>query len=1197
MLNARYPRSSLSGFLRARVPLRGERIALLVALVAVASSCGERLPDLPSGALATGEGIYATTVDRSRPLAPGVAGQEGGTDWVYVNLWSGNLLLVVPLLRVPALGPDWNWDLYYNSILADESTTLGPGWRHTFEVLLLIADPDPNSITVRWGDGRRDVFVWDGSGWASPGALHAMRIEAILGGYRLGDKNGLMRVFNPTGRLTAFRDRNGNEMTFAYDGLDRLVQVMDATGRSCTLGYTAEGQLESIAGLDHPSLASFEYDQGLLVRAEDRAGNATLFSYDAFPLLVSVTDPDGDGVAITYDPGSHAVIELTRTDGVVRRFRYDALALETSVLDQTATGESETIYRFDTASRVEQVTDGPAGTSLNTYDAANNLLTHTDPGGHTATMTFSPEGDLVQVQDATGATTGYTYDPVYHLVVTVQDPMGYTWTGTRDGNGNLTTWTDPLGYSQSYTYDVLGQLTSSTDRRGNTTTYAYDAAGNLASVTDPAGYGVSATYNARGVPLTFTDQQLKTYTFALTARDEIASVTLPAGRTYQFAWNPSGTLASVTDPLGAVYAWAYNTAKQVTSRTDPLGFAVSLVRDGAGNLTQAINELGNAVLFSRDLAGRLTAIRDADGGITTYSWDCCDVIERTNSLGTMYYAYSARHELVGASAGDGSIVASYGYDPVGRLTEAQLSAPPNPIIQYSYSYDAAGRLVTAVAGHLGRTASYWYDPDGNVLRVEASPEGTAVDYTYDNRSLPLTVSSGSPPLVAELDYKPNRLIWQIDWSNGAGGLYTYDVDDRLVNSSYTGPGFAPIQYHVNYDQADRPTMLRSVLPAPIGVRTRNMDWDARGLPATVEELPAGGVTSFLYDQAWDRMSEIGPGGTVTYDYTAAQRMVTAGTTTLDWNPAGGCTEVNEPGGTTTLVYRADGALESLTKNGQTWSFLVGPLGETARVTLPGGEERWQVVDAAGGVPLRRCVLSAGGQPLEDVVQLPVELVSLHLTSLDPRSLTGLDPWVLRVAYPETPQSQSALLPDPLGTIGATADGNGNLAMVRYYGLFGDLLAHSGPQDLSLGFLGMDVEEGLAAPYFAGLLADQGHPEANGAGASGVGSVCPYLPETGSFLFDRGFGSDALMFVGGQEDGGGIIKPWVYATIDIRDYRAIWASLLAEMEDMHGRAKKARAEGAKDEDELYEKVRNLNRVYEAFQHKLGSGYAPPGHWRD
>jgi YD repeat-containing protein len=1034
-------------------------------------------------------GGSSSTVDRSQILVPAISNQDGGVVFPFVNLWSGNLVIDYPVIQVPAIGPDWDFSLYYNSTLFGETTTLGPGWRHSYEIILQVGVPNPNSITVRWGDGRRDIFVADGGGWSAGPALHAMRITQVGGGYELRTKHGFVYAFDGLGRLVALRDRNANAMVLAYGGNGLVSVITDATGRTLQFVYDGQGQLIQVSGLGVALVASFDYQGPLLAHARDALANATSFGYDGAQLMVSATDPEGAGLTITYRPGLPVVTQVVTTDGGERRFAYDSATLETTVTDVVALGvESAETYTFDASARCTQVVSLTLGTTHNTWDAANNLIAHTDADGRTSTATFSLEGDMTSSTDPTGVTVTIGYEPAHHLEVSLVDQAGNLWTGQRDARGNLTQAVDPLGNQRAWSYSPQGLVLTATDPRLNVTTFAYNPDGYLSARTDAAGFTRSVAWNTLGVPISLTDEENNTTLVVWNDLREPLSATLPTGDVYSATWRGDHKVAAVVGPRGETFTFAYNARKQVVNRTDPMGFPFSLVYDGAGFVTRRVDALGSTLQYTLDLAGRPVSILNPDGGVVSFTHGFCDISSRTDTRGTLNYQYSPRHELIAAIAADGSVQILYTFDPRGYVATAHRMDLPNPDIGYNRIRDAAGRLIQETATHLGpRTTTFVLDAAGNVTDILSVPSSGPVHYNYNQLNQAVMVSAGTPVVTANIAYNPRGLQSLLSYSNGVVENRQYDARGRVLGIHDLGPGFV-VDYNASYDQTGNPTNLNALLPAPIGPVNLHIDWDLRNMPVTVNAVP-GGLTTINYDPVKDRQLLLGPGGPVNYAYTQAHRMVSAGPTILAWDPPGGCIQVNGPGNATALAYRTDGALKTVTKNAQTWQVQVDAFGRAAREVLPGGAVRLIAIDnTERGLARLEYLASPGAIPIDSYVMNGKPL--------------------LRFKSPQSPVNQRAMITDPIGSITLEVNGTGVVTQARAFGAFGEILAQSSPQPIASGFRGMEVLEGLSDMNLVGFAT-------GGAGSLhdpfdlAIPAMRPYLKETGSFLYDAGFGADGL----------------------------------------------------------------------------------------
>ena len=122
-----------------------------------------------------------------------------------------------------------------------------------------------------------------------------------------------------------------------------------------------------------------------------------------------------------------------------------------------------------------------------------------------------------------------------------------------------------------------------------------------------------------------------------------------------------------------------------------------------------------------------------------------------------------------------SVVTTYGYDDLGRLTSTTYS-DASPAV--TYTYDEVGRLRTAANGT--DTLTRTYDLLGEVLSEESQANASVVEYTYDLDGNRLSVSLNGQVVVS----------------------YGYDDASRLTTITR-----ATSNWTLGYDAASRRTPL------------------------------------------------------------------------------------------------------------------------------------------------------------------------------------------------------------------------------------------------------------------------------------------------------------------------------------------------------------------------------------------------------
>ena len=172
----------------------------------------------------------------TKPLINGPAG-------IRVNSFTGNMFYQRNDLFIPGRGLSFDMTFSYNSGENAKDWGYGNGWTFTYNMLY---EQDGANIVIRRGDGRRDVYTYNGSGYDHPVGIFDVLTEYETGKFRLRSKYGIEYFFdNATHkRLTKIQDPNSNTVTIQYAaGLP--TQITDVSGRVLTLTWV-DGHLSQI---------------------------------------------------------------------------------------------------------------------------------------------------------------------------------------------------------------------------------------------------------------------------------------------------------------------------------------------------------------------------------------------------------------------------------------------------------------------------------------------------------------------------------------------------------------------------------------------------------------------------------------------------------------------------------------------------------------------------------------------------------------------------------------------------------------------------------------------------------------------------------------------------------------------------------------------------------------------------------------
>ena len=238
--------------------------------------------------------------------------------------------------------------------------------------------------------------------------------------------------------------------------------------------------------------------------------------------------------------------------------------------------------------------------------------------------------------------------------------------------------------------------------------------------------------------------------------------------------------------------------------------------DAAGEKTSEVRGYGSPhqVTYETDqytLDGKLYKLADANGNLTTYSYDGFDRLSQTTfpstGLGagtsdtndyetytydndnnrlslrkrdasTITYVYDALNREITKHwpTGGGALDVYSGYDLLNHKLYANYASAGGQGV--AYSYDVSGRLLTEAASASGLTLSYAYDQAGNRKRV-TWPDSFYATYAFDGANNLSSVTDSGGVAVASFTYDSLGRRSALSEADGSGVTYQYDGLDRL----------------------------------------------------------------------------------------------------------------------------------------------------------------------------------------------------------------------------------------------------------------------------------------------------------------------------------------------------------------------------------------------------------------------------------
>jgi len=710
--------------------------------------------------------------------------------------------------------------------------------------------------------GRTTIYSYNepggaGCGCSSGGANHPTVIQLPSGktteftydqewqktsevtGVGTPDEATTQYQYDAAGNLVATIDPRGHTWSSTYDSRNRKITARDPLGNTSTFSYDARGN--RVRQIDANNKYTYwTYDDNNRVLDEIRKvgdtnptpdGNdaVTSYNYDLAGNVLSVADPNGNGMTYTYDllnrrrSAVNSMGETTLTG-------YDAVG---NVTTNVAPNGSVTLSIYDNRNRLVQMVDSVGFVAQTSYDAAGRRTSQTDGNGNTISFGYDAANQLVATTDALNQTAQNQYDLDGNLIQ-VTDRQSQVTTYTYDGLNRRKTMTDALGNVTQFFYDAAGNQVAITDANGHTTSYLFDNANRKTRETYADGGIVNYTYDGTGHVLTKTDQKGQVTTYSYNDLYYLLQRSVPGFPADTFTYDVGGRMLTATRN-GWVVTYSYDAANRVLQTTQggqTIGYAYN-VATGTRTITYPS---GRVIVEQKDLRDRLVTVSDTGGVIAQYSYDL------GNRVGTRAYR--------------NGVVASYTYDADNRiLSLSHVVGQAPPLAAFAHSYDAEGNKLYEQKLHQpGNSEAYAYDND---YRLTDYRVGTLSGNTVPS---PTTESAWNLDPVGNWNSRTTDTNTETRTHSAANAIT--GIDATAIVSDANGNLTADATQAYDYDEANR---LIRVTRLSDNAVLGEYSYDALG--RRISKNTAAGATCFFYDGARIIEEQACSGGTqATYTY-------------------------------------------------------------------------------------------------------------------------------------------------------------------------------------------------------------------------------------------------------------------------------------------------------------------------------------------
>ena len=563
-----------------------------------------------------------------------------------------------------------------------------------------------------------------------------------------GERQKTSSSYDAYGQRTAATDVNGTVTKYEYALGRRITGTTVGTQARQEFNYNSADRM-TMTSMEGLAAHHYSYSNGQLsaLARKSRVGTGAFtwqsyhFAYDPFGNMTKISVSGADNTAASapssaitlaqyrYENGVNngRLQELTFGNGQTVQYTYDRFDRTTAeqynnvtyeyaydasgqLAKQSSTAGEEYNYEYDSLGRLIRSNEYNGGTleqrTEHVYDASDRLTKQTwyNSGGTTAvTYAYSPTTGLLTSLNAniqgSSIPVTYTYQGANQLrSKTVGGVMVRAYNFRYNNDGSKSALPDYINYR-----DPAGELMCGDN-------CFYDESGRLIEIRD------SATVNRTDVtPVTIA-------TYGYDRQGQLTAATV-GGTSYTYTYDTAGNIQS--KQIGGTttnYTYGNSAWRDLLTAYD--GHEISY--DGCGNPTRYYD--GSAFTWTQ---GRMLTTATVGNTNISYTYDMAGVRSSKTVNGTEY-KYTTLSGLVTRQTGGGKTI-DFIYDD----SNQPLAMKYNGTLYY-YILNAQGDVVRIIDGSRNVVASYSYDPWGKIV----SSSGTLADvnplryrgYYYDSET-------------------------------------------------------------------------------------------------------------------------------------------------------------------------------------------------------------------------------------------------------------------------------------------------------------------------------------------------------------------------------------------------------------------------------------------------------------------------------
>jgi RHS repeat-associated protein len=281
------------------------------------------------------------------------------------------------------------------------------------------------------------------------------------------------KTYDAAGNLKTLEDSAKRTTTYKYDPANRLTEVSYSSGKPATITYEYDKDGDRTKMVDGTGTTKYTYDQlDRLTESENGHKEISKYEYDLANEQTKITYPNKKAVTRAFDTAGR-LEKITDWSSNITKFTYNADSQQATTLFPTTTKDKDE-YAYNEADQMTEakmLKETELASLVYTRDNDGQLKKTTSkglPGAEITENTYDENSRL------TKSGSEYKYDSANNPTTIGAGTYKYNKASQLETGPSLT-----------YTYDELGERTKTKPSSGPATTYGYDQAGNLTSVERP----------------------------------------------------------------------------------------------------------------------------------------------------------------------------------------------------------------------------------------------------------------------------------------------------------------------------------------------------------------------------------------------------------------------------------------------------------------------------------------------------------------------------------------------------------------------------------------------------------------------------------------------------------------------------------------------------------------------------------------